>query len=88
MLLKFDRFDGRSLNIRDIIDGDTGKIAGQIASNGVGFNNSGGIDISLPDSPMAFQRSWITTSQRSPCTLLTTTSAESTRRLKQRQQRR
>ena len=49
MLLKFDRFDGRSLNIRDIIDEDTGKVVGQIASNGSGFNNTGGIDISLFD---------------------------------------
>jgi hypothetical protein len=49
MLLKFDQFDGRSRNVRDIIDEDTGKMVGHIQSRGVGFENNGGIDISLFD---------------------------------------
>jgi hypothetical protein len=49
MRLKFDPFDGRSWNFRDIIDEDTGKMVGHIRSNGVGFTNIGGIEISLFD---------------------------------------
>jgi hypothetical protein len=49
MRLKFEPFDGRRWNARDIIDEDTGKKVGHIRSNGVGFTNYGGIDISLFD---------------------------------------
>jgi len=49
MRLKFDPFDGRKWNTRDIIDEDTGKHVGHIRSNGVGFTNYGGIEISLFD---------------------------------------
>jgi hypothetical protein len=47
MRLTFDQFDGRSRSDRDVIDQDTGKKVGHIQSNGVGFENTGGIDISL-----------------------------------------
>ena len=47
MRLRFDPFDGRSHNVIDVIDEDTGKRVGHIQSNGVGFENTGGIDISL-----------------------------------------
>ena len=50
MRLKFDPFDGRGRNLRYIIDEDTGKRVGHIYSNGVGFENTGGIDISLFDN--------------------------------------
>ncbi len=49
MRLTFDQFDGRSHSVRDVIDADTGKKIGHIRSNGVGFENTGGIDISLFD---------------------------------------
>jgi hypothetical protein len=49
MHLRFDPFDGRSRNVREIIDEDTGKMVGHIQSRGVGFENNGGIDISLFD---------------------------------------
>lgn len=49
MRLTFDHFDGRSRSDRDVVDQDTGKKVGRIQSNGVGFENTGGIDISLFD---------------------------------------
>lgn len=49
MRLKFEPFDGRRKNYPNIIDEDTGKVVGHIRSNGVGFTNNGGIDISLFD---------------------------------------
>jgi hypothetical protein len=49
MHLKFDHFDGRSWNVKDVIDEDTGKQVGHIRSDGVGFGNIGGIEISLFD---------------------------------------
>ncbi|WP_213775139.1 hypothetical protein [Bradyrhizobium sp. dw_78] len=47
MRLKFDWFDGRGFKYREIIDEDTNEVVGHIYSNGVGFGNTGGIDISL-----------------------------------------
>jgi hypothetical protein len=47
MRLTFKFFDGRKRCCRDIIDEETGKEVGHIMSNGVGFNNYGGIDITL-----------------------------------------
>lgn len=47
MRLRFDHFDGRGWHSREVIDEDTGETVGFIQSNGVGFGNSGGIDISL-----------------------------------------
>jgi hypothetical protein len=49
MHLKFETFDGRRRCDRDIIDEDTAKSVGYIRSNGVGFSNYGGIDITLFD---------------------------------------
>jgi hypothetical protein len=49
MRLEFERFDGRSRAVKDIIDKDTGKMVGHIQSRGVGFENDGGIDIWLFD---------------------------------------
>jgi hypothetical protein len=49
MRLTFNQFDGRGRNFREVIDQDTGKKVGHIQSNGVGFENYGGIDISLFD---------------------------------------
>jgi hypothetical protein len=49
MRLAFGRFDGRGRHVRDITDEDTGKMVGHIQSRGVGFENNGGIDISLFD---------------------------------------
>jgi hypothetical protein len=50
MRLKFDHFDGRRWNLKDVIDEDTGKKVGFIRSDGVGFTNLGGIEISLFDN--------------------------------------
>ena len=50
MRLHFKKFDGRSSNAySDVIDTDTGERVGHITSNGVGFNNLGGIRVSLFD---------------------------------------
>jgi hypothetical protein len=43
MRLKFDPFDGRKWNTRDIIDEDTGKHVGHIRSSGVGFTKAASI---------------------------------------------
>lgn len=47
MKLRFKRFDGRRMARVDVTDEDSGQIVGYIDSNGVGFDNYGGIDISL-----------------------------------------
>jgi hypothetical protein len=49
MNLTFQVFDGRRFNIVDIHDEDTNEVVGHIRSEGVGFGNSGGIEISLFD---------------------------------------
>lgn len=47
MRLKFEPFDGRGRNHRDIVDEDTGTVVGYIHSFGVGTYCSGGIEVSL-----------------------------------------
>jgi hypothetical protein len=49
MRLTFQVFDGRRFNMVDVYDEDTNDIVGHIQSDGVGFGNSGGIEISLFD---------------------------------------
>jgi hypothetical protein len=49
MRLKFKWFDARRRNVEDVTDLDTGKVVGHIQSHGVGFENNGGIDISMFD---------------------------------------
>lgn len=49
MRLKFDPFDGRKWSTRDVTDEETGKTVGYIRSNGTGFTNFGGIEVSLFD---------------------------------------
>ena len=49
MRLKFEPFDGRSHSYRDIVDEETGRTVGHIRTNGVGFGNTGGIEVSLFD---------------------------------------
>ena len=47
MTLTFNRFDGRRMARLDVTDADSGQVVGYIHSNRVGFDNYGGIDISL-----------------------------------------
>jgi hypothetical protein len=49
MRLKYEPFDGRSFGYVNVTDEDTGQVVGFIRSNGVGFTNTGGIEISLFD---------------------------------------
>jgi len=49
MKLTFQVFDGRRFNVVDVYDQDTNEIVGHIRSEGVGFGNYGGIEISLFD---------------------------------------
>jgi hypothetical protein len=49
MRLQFEPFDGRSSCFRDVIDVETGKTVGFIQAGGVGFGNTGGIEVSLFD---------------------------------------
>jgi len=49
MKLTFEVFDGRRCNHVDVFDQDSNEIVGYIQSEGVGFGNSGGIQISLFD---------------------------------------
>ena len=49
MRLTFPAFDGRSFNLLEIIDEDTGQQVGRIESNGVGPGRFGGINVSLFD---------------------------------------
>lgn len=49
MQLTFKHFDARRVNFIDIFDEHTGQRVGRIQSNGTGFTNYGGIEISLFD---------------------------------------
>jgi hypothetical protein len=51
MRLTFEPFDGRSWNVKSVIDQDTGREVGFIHSNGSG--NGGGIFVSLFDNKYA-----------------------------------
>lgn len=63
MQLTFERFDARRRNFIDIFDEHTGQRVGRIRSNGTGFTNFGGIEISLFDdkytgSVSTYQECW------------------------------
>lgn len=49
MQLTFEHFDARRQNFIHIFDEETGKRVGHIHSNGTGFTNFGGIEITLFD---------------------------------------